>query len=1459
MTRRARIGLYAAGGFLGLLIVLTIAGIMVARSDWLREKVRQGIISELETDTGGKVEIGALRFDWKTLTADVDKIVIHGTEPAGEPPLLRADRVQVELKITSLLNLTKGIDVASLGVQKPDAHLIVYPDGRTNVPTPKVAKKSDRSAVETVLDLKIGHFNLRNGTVEVKSPGKPPTVTAWDAKGENLRSLFTYESAGPRYRGDLNVTPLQLRWGVNGPVLVDVTLGLLLEKNRVQVTNAKLATKESQIDLTGALDNFASPQTTLNYNGKISVEELGKILALKSRQSGTVELSGTAHYADATNYTLTGKLHAGDIGYRDGDVRLDHVRADSNITADPRKVELTGMKIGVLGGEVVGKAELLNMERFQVEGNLEHFNIGQLMGLVSRERTPYDGAVSGPFRVGGELSRPMQTLQATARLNVLPVNGGLPLTGVIDAKYNAAKNTIDLTNSYVALPHTRVDLSGTVGNQLHVHLVSTNLDDLLPAIRASSPAAPAALPVKLQNGSAVFDGAITGAVAAPKIAGHIAVANAVYSGRKIDALSADIGLQKSGATIDNGLLTLGAARARIQGSVGMRNWKVEDNQPLTAGVSVQNADVAALLALAGQKDVPATGSLTTTAQVSGTVGNPHATADLNLVRGALYGEPFDRLTGKLDYLNGGTQTGNFQMNAGPSQVNLKATFEHAPTNFFAGKLNFQVSSNQLALGQFRTPRQYQSMISGNAQLNTTGAATLSRSKSGQTQFQISALNGNVDFTKGKIYDEPFDRLTVKLDSPNAGLQSAVAQLNAGAKQINLKANFEHAPTDFQNGKLAFEVSSNRLALAQLQTVQKYRPGVSGNVQLNASGSAVMSQSKTGAQFQLANLNADVNASTLNLDGNAVGDAHLTAKTQGTALAAHLESDIANSAIRGDGQWQLTGDYPGTAHVTFSKVDLAAVQALAAPPKSGSMSFGGTIEGKVDISGPATKPETWTAALEVPHLEIKPLPGAGMNAANLANLIIRNSGPLRVSMAKSVVQFENVHFVAQSTDVAITGAIDLKSQKNPLNMRVNGTVDLGLLHTLNRDVLSSGTVVADANVRGSFDQPLIGGRMELKKANLNMIDVPNGLTNANGLIVFDGTRATIQDLTAESGGGKIKAGGFVSYSGGSLAFRLNATANEVRLRYPEGVSTVADANLSFTGTTERSLLAGDVTILRTGFNPRTDLGSVISGSAAPLQTPTAKTGLLGGMQFNVQIATSPDISFQSAVAEGIQAEANLRLRGTASNPVLLGRINITQGDLTFFGNKYVINQGSISFYNPVKLEPILNVDLETRARGVDVTLTVSGTPAKLNVTYRSDPPLQFSDIVALLATGRAPADPSIAARQTGPPQTWQQMGASALVGQAIANPVAGRLQRFFGVSKLKIDPLVAGVSGRSQTRLTIEQQVTPDITFTYITDVTSSNPQIVRVEWAINRTWSAVAIRDETSSFGIDFLYKKQFK
>jgi translocation and assembly module TamB len=462
-------------------------------------------------------------------------------------------------------------------------------------------------------------------------------------------------------------------------------------------------------------------------------------------------------------------------------------------------------------------------------------------------------------------------------------------------------------------------------------------------------------------------------------------------------------------------------------------------------------------------------------------------------------------------------------------------------------------------------------------------------------------------------------------------------------------------------------------------------------------------------------------------------------------------------------------------------------------------------------------------------------------------------------AKSVVTVDSFHLVGPGTDLTAGGRIAM-DQKQPLDLRVEGHADLRFMGNFLPDVVAEGNVTTSATIRGTYTLPLVLGRMEFQKAAFNIEGVPNGISGASGVVAFNNDRATIQNLSGETGGGKIDLSGFVQYGGGPLVFRLHARAWQVRVRYPEGVSTMANASLNLTGTEDASTLSGSVTILRTGINLQSDFSSLLAKSAEPVRTPSARPGLLGGMSFDVQIETAPESQFESSLTEGIQAEASLRLRGTVTNPAVLGRVTISQGKLAFFGTQYSVNQGTINFYNPIKVEPILNVDLETKARGIDITLSVTGPLNKLTLTPRSDPPLQFSEIVALLAQGRTPtSDPSLLRQQTEAPQSLQQAGASALLGSAIANPVAGRLQRFFGVSKLRIDPSISGVEYNPQARLTLEQQVTPNLTFTYITDVTTSNPQVVQVEWSISKQWSAVALREENGLLGLDFFFKKRFK
>lgn len=189
----------------------------------------------------------------------------------------------------------------------------------------------------------------------------------------------------------------------------------------------------------------------------------------------------------------------------------------------------------------------------------------------------------------------------------------------------------------------------------------------------------------------------------------------------------------------------------------------------------------------------------------------------------------------------------------------------------------------------------------------------------------------------------------------------------------------------------------------------------------------------------------------------------------------------------------------------------------------------------------------------------------------------------------------------------------------------------------------------------------------------------------------------------------------------------------------------------------------------------------------------------------------------------------------------------------------MNRGVISFYDASTIQPVIDIDLETIAQGVDVNLTVSGPMDDLKLTYRSDPPLRFEDIIALLAAGKTPPDPTIAVNQpVAPDQSAMQMGESALLGAAVANPVTTRLQRVFGVSQLTVAPTFVSGAALPQARVTLQQQVTQNVTFTYSQDLSQTNAELVRIEWELAPRFSAVATRDENGIFSVDFFWKKQF-
>jgi len=80
-----------------------------------------------------------------------------------------------------------------------------------------------------------------------------------------------------------------------------------------------------------------------------------------------------------------------------------------------------------------------------------------------------------------------------------------------------------------------------------------------------------------------------------------------------------------------------------------------------------------------------------------------------------------------------------------------------------------------------------------------------------------------------------------------------------------------------------------------------------------------------------------------------------------------------------------------------------------------------------------------------------------------------------------------------------------------------------------------------------------------------------------------------------------------------------------------------------------------------------------------------------------------------------------------------------------------------------------------------------------------------------------------------------------------------------VSRIKIDPNVGVPGYGSGARVTVEQQVTRDLTLTYVTDTSYSQYRVIQFTWNINDMMSLMGIRDQNGIFGLEVRFRHRFK
>jgi translocation and assembly module TamB len=1198
--------------------------------------------------------------------------------------------------------------------------------------------RGTKSWADSILDLAVRRYEIVDGLVEYDERKIPIGL-----RGENLQIRMAFDARGPRYFGELSSRPVRMIASGIGPLDIDVSTAFALNRSRIEVTRMRLATRQSRADLAGALEDPRAPHGTFTVKATAPVRDAVALFDLPVRPSGTTAFDGrlSVSFVKGFDFGLIGRVDARGLSYTRDRLKIDgaSVRANLNLTRD--KLTLRALTASALGSTLKGEADLANWRDFHLEGVFDGLSVREAANVATDRAIPWNGALAGSVTVDAVVGKP--TAKVQANVGITPAPEGTPIEGQLDVSYAQESGELQLGNSYVATPATRVDLSGTLGRTLQVHARSTNLDDLLPALAMARSDAPKEMPLKLASGgSATFTGMVSGPLEDPRLMGQVVVTDASVEGHAFSRFTSDV--EASSQRVRLQRLQLARGATEVQGSVEIApsGGKFEDGV-IFAQLNVRNASLAELSKEAGVT-TPIAGTAVADVRLFGALRRPEAAVAMQVEKPAAFGEQADRL-----------------------RLNLR----YAPTS-------------------------------------------------------IEVSRGEVD---------------------------------AGPGKLSIQGGFQHRENDWTGGDLRFELTAQGVPISRSQTLAKLQPALDGNLDAKISGAGRLANKN---QLSVTAVNGEVAAHAVTWDRQPLGDVTLTAETHAMDLALRATAQVRDATVQAQGSFRLEGDMPGTVKIQIPRVSLATLRGIvmiAGTPEDRNTPppFEGFIEGGANLTLALRKPQDLRGELTIDTMQFNTRSTQALRlGVQTQDVVLRNAKPVVVDLSAKEARIVSAQFTARDTSLAVSGSVRL-DPKTGADLSVRGSVNLAILQLLSPDLLARGAATVQAAVRGSLANPQLNGRMELKAASLYLTDLPNGVDNAEGVVLFDRNRATIERLTAETGGGKVSFGGFIEFSS-ILIYRLQAEAQNVRVRYAD-IGVTLNTRLALNGTSDASTVSGTITLNRASVDPRADLGQLLALAARPAPAPP-QSDYLRGMQFDVRIESGPNLQLQTSLTRDVETEVDLHLRGTPLRPVLLGTISVDQGEVEVFGNRYTIDRGDIRFLNPVRVEPTFDINLETRARGITVNIFVSGTTERMTWNYSSDPPLQSREIIALLAVGRAPTG---ATGFTSNPSTaglssFADAG-GGLIGQAVSAQLSSRLQRFFGASRVKIDPTVTGVDYLPQARLTLEQQVSKDITLTYITNLNRTQEQIVQVQWDLNQRWSAIAVRGASGLFGIDFQYKKRFK
>jgi autotransporter translocation and assembly factor TamB len=218
----------------------------------------------------------------------------------------------------------------------------------------------------------------------------------------------------------------------------------------------------------------------------------------------------------------------------------------------------------------------------------------------------------------------------------------------------------------------------------------------------------------------------------------------------------------------------------------------------------------------------------------------------------------------------------------------------------------------------------------------------------------------------------------------------------------------------------------------------------------------------------------------------------------------------------------------------------------------------------------------------------------------------------------------------------------------------------------------------------------------------------------------------------------------------------------------------------------------------------------SGSSGDQASPS----LFDGLQMGVHVTVPNDLVIKASDLRVPDAPIGLgaltiTLGGDLwvsktpwDRPRLTGAVNTVRGTYEFQGRRFdILRDGSVRFDGLDEEDPILDIRTERLIQGVKTNVSLHGTLRKPEVVLTSNPPLEQSDILALIVFNQ-PANQIGLGEQVSLAQRAQSLALGAVAGQ-LASSIGGALD--LNTFELKVAP-----DSGSAAQVTVGQQVSQNL-------------------------------------------------